>query len=97
MTKKITYGKFPNRFFIGEIISFEADRQFIIDTVEQLHSVNKRKIGSTKLLYSLSLMKVQNPHLHIDNVPNYIIIITLEKCDEKGNPYLLALHSERAL
>jgi hypothetical protein len=42
-------------------------------------------------------MKDINIHTAIDNIPNYIIIMTLEKCDEKGKPYMLAMYSERPL
>jgi hypothetical protein len=42
-------------------------------------------------------MKGINIHTAIDNIPNYIIIMTLEKCDNKGKPYMLAMYSERPL
>jgi hypothetical protein len=42
-------------------------------------------------------MKTINIHKVIDNIPNYIIIMTLKKCDEKGKPYMIAMYSERAL
>jgi hypothetical protein len=40
-------------------------------------------------------MKVQNTHQCIDDFPNFIIIMSLEKQDDNGKPYMLALHSER--
>lgn len=42
-------------------------------------------------------MKAFNPHIFIDDVPNYIVIMTLENRDEEGRPYMLAMYSERAL
>jgi hypothetical protein len=88
------YGQFPNRFFIGDLIEDEVDRQFIIDNCEQLHN---QKISKTKLIYSFPLMKTINIHTAIDNSPNYILIMTLENCDENGKPYMLAMYSERPL
>jgi hypothetical protein len=38
-------------------------------------------------------MKVQNPHILVDNVDNYIVIMTLKKCDGTGKPYMLAMYS----
>jgi hypothetical protein len=38
-------------------------------------------------------MKIQNPHKHVDDVDNYIIIMTLENCDKTGKPYMLAMYS----
>jgi hypothetical protein len=42
-------------------------------------------------------MKLLNPHKHIDGIPNYIVIMTLVNCDNKGNPYMLAMYSEKPL
>jgi hypothetical protein len=72
------YGQFPNRLFIGDLVDDEVDRQFIIDNCEKLHN---RKIGKTKLIYSFPIMKQINIHTAIDNNPNYIIVMTLEKRD----------------
>jgi hypothetical protein len=74
--EKLKYGMFPNRLFIGEILEDELDRQFIIDKVEALY-YPKQQIVKTKLLYTFPVMKIQNPHVHVDNVPNYIVIMTL--------------------
>jgi hypothetical protein len=95
-TEKQKYALFPNRLFVGEVIEDEQHRQFVIDSIELLYNP-KQKIRKTKLLYSFPMMKVQNPHKHIDNIQNYVIIIELEKHNDKGNPYVLAMHSERPL
>jgi hypothetical protein len=42
-------------------------------------------------------MKLLNPHKHIDGKPNYVVIMTLMNCDERGKPYMLAMYSEKAL
>jgi hypothetical protein len=42
-------------------------------------------------------MKQINPHIFIDGVPNYIIIMTLEKRNELGKPFMLAMYSENPL
>jgi hypothetical protein len=36
-------------------------------------------------------------HSKIDNFPNYIIVMTLKNKDQRGNPYMLAMYSERPL
>jgi hypothetical protein len=38
-------------------------------------------------------MKYLNIHNHLDNIPNYIFIITIINKDKYGKPYLLALYS----
>jgi hypothetical protein len=88
------YGLFPNRLFVGNLVNDEIDRQFLIDSCEELHSLI---IGKTKLIYSFPLMKLINIHTAIDNIPNYIIVMTLEKYNEKGKQYMLAMYSERPL
>lgn len=42
-------------------------------------------------------MEVQNIHSSIDDVPNYIFVIQLQKCNDRGKPYMIAMYSERAL
>jgi hypothetical protein len=42
-------------------------------------------------------MKIINPHVCIDNEPNYAIIMSLGNRDEKGKNFLLAMYSEKAL
>jgi hypothetical protein len=71
------------------------DRQFIINQIQNLHP--KKKIIKTKLIYAFSSMKLLNPHKHIDNTPNYAIIITLQQKDNNEKPYMLAMYSEKAL
>jgi hypothetical protein len=39
-------------------------------------------------------MKLINPHIIIDGVPNYIVIMTLNKRGERGKPFMLAMYSE---
>jgi hypothetical protein len=73
----------------------ERDRQFIIDEIEKLHP--KTAIIKTKLLYSFPAMKLLNPHIHIDNIPNYVVILTVQNTDNDNKPYMLAMYSERAL
>jgi hypothetical protein len=38
-------------------------------------------------------MRILNPHTHIDNIPHYIIIMTLQNRDERGRPYTIAMYS----
>ena len=35
-----------------------------------------------KLLYSFRLLKLLNPHIFIDDIPNYIVIIALKNKDK---------------
>jgi hypothetical protein len=42
-------------------------------------------------------MKKINPHAKIDDIDNYIVIITLNNKDSKGKPYMMAMYSERPL
>jgi hypothetical protein len=91
----LQYGLFPNRFLVGDILQDEFDRMFIIDCIKGCHP--NRKINRTKLLYSFPLMKIINPHMNIDNEPNYVVVMSLSQRDSKGKPYLLAMYSEKAL
>jgi hypothetical protein len=80
---------------VGEQIKNEDDRQFIIDTIENLY--DRQKIVDTKLLYRFPLMKIINPHVKIDNEPKYIIIATFVNRNEKNEPYMIAMYSEKEL
>jgi hypothetical protein len=42
-------------------------------------------------------MKTLNPHVHIDDIPNYLIILTVQNKSKKNKPYMMAMYSERAL
>ncbi len=42
-------------------------------------------------------MNKLNPHVFIDGIEQYVVIIKLKNCKENGKPYILAMYSERAL
>jgi hypothetical protein len=42
-------------------------------------------------------MNLINPHIKIDNIPNYIVIVTLDNKDENKKPYMMAMYSEKPL
>lgn len=42
-------------------------------------------------------MKDINPHLCIDEIPNYIIIMKLDNKNKRGENYLVSMYSERPL
>jgi hypothetical protein len=92
---RLKYGHLPNRFFVGDIVEDELDRQFIVDNVQKLNPYHP--ILRTKLIYSYSLLNGFSIHKCIDNVPNYVIILTIKECDATGKPYMLAMYSEWAL
>jgi hypothetical protein len=71
----LKYGNYPNRFFVGEVIRDEIDRQFIIDEILKVEK--NKKIVKTKLIYSFHSMALLNPHAHIIGVPHYVMIVTL--------------------
>lgn len=42
-------------------------------------------------------MKDVNPHISVDGVPCYILILKMQNKNEKGKNYLIAMHSEKEL
>lgn len=89
----LQYGLYPNRLFVGEVLVDEEDRMFIIDTITGCYA--NKKIRQTRLIYSFPLMAVLNPHVTIDGVPNYVVIMTLCARCPKGKPYMIAMYSEK--
>jgi hypothetical protein len=88
-------GGFPNRLFVQDVVEDEADRDFIINAIEEQHP--QRRVIHTKLLYSYSLMRLLNPHPFIDNRENFIVILTFARHTLEGKPYMIAMYSERPL
>ena len=93
--KQLKQSGIVSKFFVGEVIEDEIDCKFIIDEVSKLYPY--RTIKRTKLLFAFPLLKDVNPHITVDGVPFYILIVKMHNRNDKGKNYVIAMYSEKEL
>lgn len=56
-----------------------------------------KRIIKSKLLFALPLMHNINPHIKVDDIPNYIIIMKMKNKTKDNKNYIMAYYSDMRL